>query len=386
LRKAWPFAFYFTYFAGVAFIFPFTVLFYQSLGFSGTQIGILTGLGPLITLLSAPFWTGLADTTLRHRLIMSVVMLVGIVVIIAIPLLTTFAPVLLLVCLLNIFFAPTSSFADSATMHILADQKEMYGRLRLGGTIGFGVVAPIAGMLVQNYGLKMAFWGAAAFYFMAFIFSQKLVYSPSQATVSMMNGIRILLTDRRWIYFLILALTGGLSIAVTNNYLFVYLKELGANETTMGWALTIGTICEVPVLFFANHLIKRFKSYGLMILSMIITGIRLLLFAASNTPNELLLLQLLNGLTFPAMWMAGVSYADENAPEGLRTTAQGLFGAASFGVGMAIGGFFGGLLVESIGGRGMYLVSGSVVLATVAIITVIGWRQLAEPGVLPEIA
>jgi MFS family permease len=86
------------------------------------------------------------------------------------------------------------------------------------------------------------------------------------------------------------------------------------------------------------------------------------------------------------MWMAGVSYADENAPEGLRTTAQGLFGAASFGVGMAIGGFFGGLLVESIGGRGMYLVSGSVVLATVAIITVIGWRQLAEPGVLPEIA
>jgi PPP family 3-phenylpropionic acid transporter len=221
---------------------------------------------------------------------------------------------------------------------------------------------------------------------MAFIFSQKLVYSPSQATVSMMKGIRILLTDRRWIYFLILALTGGLSIAVTNNYLFVYLKELGANETTMGWALTIGTICEVPVLFFANHLIKRFKSYGLMILSMIITGIRLLLFAASNTPNELLLLQLLNGLTFPAMWMAGVSYADENAPEGLRTTAQGLFGAASFGVGMAIGGFFGGLLVESIGGRGMYLVSGSVVLATVAIITVIGWRQLAEPGVLPEIA
>jgi len=386
LNRAWPFAFYFTYFAGVAFIMPFVVLFYQSLGFSGTQIGLLTGLGPLITLFSAPFWTGLADKTLRHRPVMSLVMLIGIIAIISFPFLKAFIPVLLLVGVLNIFFAPTASFADSATMHMLADRKEMYGRLRLGGTIGFGLAAPLAGLLVQNYGLKMAFWGAAAFYFLAFIFSQKFIYSPSPANVSMTTRMRTLLTDRRWIYFLTLALVGGLSVAVTNNYLFVYLKELGANETTMGFALTIGTICEVPVMFFANKLIKRFKAYGLLIFATVITGIRLLLFAASNTPNALLLLQLLNGFTFPALWIAGVSYADENAPAGLSTTVQGLFGAASFGVGMAVGGFVGGLLVQNIGGRGMYLISGYIVLATVTIITLVGWRQLAKPRALPDTA
>jgi len=71
------------------------------------------------------------------------------------------------------------------------------------------------------------------------------------------------------------------------------------------------------------------------------------------------------------MWLAGVAYADELAPAGMKSTAQGLFGAMSFGFGAAIGGFLGGLLLESIGGRGMYLVFGLIILGGLALIEVI---------------
>lgn len=70
---------------------------------------------------------------------------------------------------------------------------------------------------------------------------------------------------------------------------------------------------------------------------------------------------------FPAMWLAGVSYADENAPAGLKSSAQGLFGAMTFGVGAAVSGFIAGPLLESIGGRGMFLVFGIVILVGVAV-------------------
>ncbi len=68
------------------------------------------------------------------------------------------------------------------------------------------------------------------------------------------------------------------------------------------------------------------------------------------------------------MWLAGVSYADENAPAGLKSTAQGIFGAMTFGFGSALGGFVGGLLLESIGGRSMFFVLGIVILVGLGLI------------------
>ncbi|HET6823683.1 MAG TPA: hypothetical protein VFH34_13630, partial [Anaerolineales bacterium] len=64
---------------------------------------------------------------------------------------------------------------------------------------------------------------------------------------------------------------------------------------------------------------------------------------------------------------AGVSYADEHAPPRLKSSAQGLFGAMTFGVGSAAAGFLGGLLLGTIGGRGMFLVLGIIVLVGLAV-------------------
>jgi len=143
--------------------------------------------------------------TRRHRLIMSLALLVGVVMMLLFPLLNAFAPVLLVSVLFNAFFAPVSSFADSATMVMLAGEEEMYGRIRLGGTIGYGLTAPIVGMLVQNHDLKWAFWGCAALFLLAFIVSQKLVYSQVKADDPARRSVRVLLANPRWLLFLSLA-------------------------------------------------------------------------------------------------------------------------------------------------------------------------------------
>jgi PPP family 3-phenylpropionic acid transporter len=386
MSTIWPFTLNFLLYAATAFVSPFIVLYYQGLGFTGTQIGLLTGIAPLITFFSVPLWTGLADATRRHRLIMSLAILVGVITLSTFPLLNAFTPVLLIVILLNIFVAPVTSFTDTATMFMLADEKEMYGRIRLGGTIGYGLAAAIAGVLVQNCGLKFAFWGSATLFLLGFIVSQKLVYSQLKANDPAGGRVRTLLTNPRWLLFLVVAFAGGSALAALNNFFFPYMKELGASESTMGLALTMGTITEIPVLFFGNRLIKRLKPYGLLMLAMVVTGIRLLSFAASGTPSLALFIQLLNGLTFPAMWMACVSYADESSPKGMKTTAQGLFGAMVFGFGTAVGGFVGGPLLESMGGRVLYLVSGVFTLATVAIVTLIQRYLPAEQKTSPNVA
>jgi len=382
LSGKWPFAFNFVVLAGYAFVLPFLVLFYQSCGLTGTQIGILTGITPLITMVGSSSWTALADARRKHRLIMSLALLMGAILIFAFPFFNTFGPILMLAVLFYVFYGPVSPLADSAAMHMLAEKKEMYGRVRLGGTIGFGLAAYLAGLLVQEYGLRWAFWGSAALLGLALIISQKLAYKPEATRESTWSGIGRLLGNPRWILFLILAGAGGLAMAGTNTYLFPFLKELGASESTMGLAMTMGTTSEIPVLYFGHHLVKRFKPFRLLVLAILFTGLRLLAFAASSTPSMALTVQLLNGLTFPAMWIAGVAYADEHAPTGLSATAQGMFGAMVFGFGSALGGFAGGPLMESIGGRGTYTVFGSVVLIIVLVVALFQ-RYLPKESAMP---
>jgi PPP family 3-phenylpropionic acid transporter len=363
--------FYMLYYAAVSFYMPFIVIYFQGLGFSGAQIGLLTGIAPLITLVGAPLWTGLADARHCHKLIMSLALFSAAVLAIIFPWTKTLLPVLLLVGLFSLFSAPIISFADSATMSMLAGEKEMYGRVRLGGTIGWGLMAPVAGILIQAYGINLAFWGYAALILATLLISQKLTFKQSVTTVSLQGDVRRMLTNRRWVFFLSLAFVGGIAFASVNSFLFPYLEELGASRTTMGIALTISTLGELPVLFFANLLLKRFKSFGLFVIGITITGIRLLLYAAFNFPAGILFFQLLNGMTFPIVWVAGVSYVDENSPVDMKATGQGLLGATVLGFGGALGGLLGGLMLGSFGGQAMYLVIGIIVLVSVGVVTLL---------------
>ena len=384
MKKIWPFSFYFWYFAGIAFMSPFVVLFFQNRGFSGAQIGLLAGLSPLITMVCTPIWTGLADIRRRHGLIMAVSLLGSSLSVFAFPFLTTFLPILVVVVLFSIFLSPAASLADSATMGMLADERDLYGRLRLGGTIGFAIAAPIAGWLVQEYGLKIAFWGSALMFLLAFGISQKFVHPTwelhEEDKTSFSSGIRVMITNPRLLLFFAGALVGGFTVAMSNNYFFPYMKELGADTSSMGLALALGTVGEMPVLFFGNRLLQFFKAYPLFILSLVITGVRLLLFSFAGNPSQAMLIQIFSGMAFPAMWMAGVSYVDENAPAGLSASAQGIFGAIVFGVGSALGGFTGGALLESIGARGMCLVFGIVTLLIMALVMLAG--RLLPRGII----
>jgi PPP family 3-phenylpropionic acid transporter len=383
MKKFWPFTFYFLYFAALSSAMPFFVLFYQGLGFNGTEIGLLTGIPPLITLVASPFWTSLADARQWHKLVMGLGILVAVLVVFLLPAFTGFVIVFSMIILFNIFISPVASLADSGTMTMLGDERAMYGRIRLGGTIGWGLFAPIAGALVENYGLRVGFWTFSAIMLLNLFVSQKLVHSSHEEGTVKPGGIRVFLTSRRWISFFFISFLGGVGSFSAAAYLFPYMAELGADESTMGLALTISTLSEMPTFFLAHRLVKKFGSYGLLTLTLVMFGVRSLLYAAVSVPSMVLIVQIFGGMIFPAMWTAGVSYADEHAPAGLKSSAQGLFGAMSFGVGSAFSGFISGLLLERMGGRGMFLVLGIIIL--IGLVVAEGIRRLfPEKQDLPQ--
>jgi MFS family permease len=378
MKKIWPFSFYFFYFGAIATMLPYLVLYYGELGLAGRQIGFLTALPPLITLISAPLLTGVADSTHRHHLVLSLSILFSIFFILAVSMVTSFWQLLPLIVMFAFFIAPTNPLADSATMSMLEGEREMYGRVRLGGSFGWAVTSIMAGMIIEQSGLHSSFYMFAILMFITMLVGQKLKFTKVEVRVSVRHGIQALLGKPRWVLFLAMSFMAGIGLAVVNTYLLFYMDELGSSKTLMGLTLVVATIAEIPILFFSNRLISRLKAHGLLVFGVAMTGIRLLLLAAVTQPIGVTVVQLMNGLTFSVIWVAGVTYANDNAPRGISSTAQGLFGSVLMGFGAATGNFLGGFLIDAFDTRLMFLFFGVLVLGSLAVFSLVERRLPAE--------
>jgi PPP family 3-phenylpropionic acid transporter len=361
------------YFAALAAFQPYLVLYWQSVGLTGPQIGVVSFAIPLVIMVSSPLWTGLADARRIHRPLLAVAIVGTAAAGASVPLVTSFGPALLVSSLFAFFVAPIVPMSDSATMSSLAAEGTpgMYGRVRLGGTFGWALAAPIIGALVAATRIPVAFWTYAALMLVAMFIGLQLRFPPQTVRARVLQGMRSLAGQRAWVFFLLIGFVTGLGFAAINVYLFPYLKELGVSTTVAGLALTISTVSEIPVLFFANRILRRLGARGMLNLAVVLTGVRLILYAVFATPAAVLALQLVNGFTFPAFWVAGVAYANENAPPGMEASAQGLFNAVVAGIGSAMGGLLGGLLIAAVGGRGMFLVFGVIVLGGFGLLTLL---------------
>jgi len=378
MRKIVPFTFYVVIFAAIAAYKPYLVLYYQSLNFTGAQIGSLVGIAPIITIFLVPIITGFADASNRHKLVLGILLLVTLASTVVLPVITTFLPMLIVITVSAVLWAPVMPLTNSATMYMLGEQRDLFGRIRLGGTLGFSVGGILVGSLVQNTGLRVAFYSASVLFILAFLVSLKFEHGSKEIKKKRdWSQAGKLLMNPHFLLFLVIGLSGSIAFTTINTYLFPYMDELGAPESMMGLALTFGTLTEIPVLFFINRFIKRFSAYAVLIFSLVMTVVRFSLLAIAPSATIVLLIQLLNGFNYPILSVAGVTYADEQAPPEFRATAQGLFQITITGIGSAIGGFIGGILFEGIGAKGMYLSFAIFVAIVLVVVSIV--RQFLPP-------
>ncbi len=373
-----PSMYYFLYYGAISILFPFLALFYQSQGLTGSQIGLLAAISPIISFFGAPLWTGAADASHRHKLV-AMLSITGVVIITFIfPGIASFGGLLLMISLYAFFGAPTGSLVDAAVLTMLGNRKERYGRIRLWGTIGYGIVAPFAGNLIGRLGLKWAFWGYAILMLGGLLVITQIPFRQSHSNGSFRGGLRVLFANQSWMLFLVMVFIAGIGMATINNYLFVYMQSLGASKTLMGFALTVSTISEIPAMFFSDRLLRRFGARGMLVIAMTTIGLRLLCYSLTTQPWVVLVIQLVHGLTFAAIYTAGVHYADQIAPPGMKSTTQGMFSGTLMGFGSAAGGLLGGLLLDQFSPGGMYAFSGTLVLVGLIVFLVVERRLVAK--------
>ncbi len=367
-------AFYFLYYAALASLMPYLAIYFASRGLSGLEIGMLTSILPLVTMLGAPFWTEIADATGRHRTVLVSVIAVVLAAAFALSLATHIVPLALLTALLAFHLAPSMPLLDHAVLEALGDRAHAYGRQRVWGAVGWAVAAPAAGWATSTFGLPWAFYLFLAIMPWVAVVAARVPFAASVGTRRIGGGLSLVLRDSRWIPFLLTGFAGGVGLAVVSYFLPLHLRDLGASYTLIGVAVAIPAISEIPFMVLGGLLLASVGPRRMLIVAVAMMALRLLLSGLITEPVALALVQVLHGPSFGVLWIAGVAYARELAPQGSRAVAQGLFLAVTGGLGGFAGSLLGGVTYDALGGAGTFLVAAAFTALAAVLLAV--WRPV----------
>ncbi|MDA0748166.1 MAG: major facilitator superfamily domain-containing protein 6 [bacterium] len=349
MKTTAPKAFYFFFFAALGALSPYLVLYYQDLGFTGRQIGLLAGIPPLIALVSSPFWGAVADARQRHKQVLVLAMAGTLIAAGLLSQTTQLFWLLPVVSLYAFCLAPVIPLVDNAVLDLLGDRRDEYGRLRLWGTIGWGVSAVGVGVLAERGGLGWPFGCFLVLMSGGLLAGACLPAGPVKARRPFWVGFRELMGKRAWVVLMGTVFIVGVCSAIVRNFLFLHLESLGAGRDLMGLSLTFAVVGELPVFFFSDRMLRRWGPRGLLIFSILAFSLQAFLFSLMWVPWLVLPFQMLHGPSFSALLTARIAYAKEIAPEGLGATAQGLLSGVSAGLASSAGALIGGVLYDGVG-------------------------------------
>jgi nucleoside transporter len=268
-------------------------------------------------------------------------------------------PTLLFIFLLLAMFCymPTWSLTNAVAM--AHSPAEVFPQIRMFGTIGW-IAAALFSIVAKELfstkidGTAIPFLCGAATAVVAAIVNFTLPHTPPQAKgqkASVMDALGLramgLMKDWRFAAFLIISTL----IMVPFSMYFSYASEFFTNKgyelitAKMSW----GQVSEMVFMPFVGLVIVRMGIKKTIVIGMTAQIIRYIAFwcGGAYQPEILYYLAILiHGIIFGCIVVGGQMFVNKKAPAEIRAQGQGMFALMVFGVGMLIGTFFNGMLID----------------------------------------
>ena len=359
---------FFTVWAAVGMFFPFLSIYYRSIGLSGTQIGLIGMLGALSSAVGSTVWGMLNDRHGRLPAIYTLIIAGVILLSQAVAHLRVFTMLLPTAAALSFFTSGLSPLLDSAALRILGPYRQSYGAYRLWGTLGFIVTCTISGLYLEYTGLGAIFVGYPLVLGLFWLATRRLPERAPGQGLHLLAGLKVMVRNAHWLLFAASVFILWMASMAGLGFLPIVIREMGASERTVGMNFTIAAIAEIPLLIGSSWALRRFGPTRLITVAMITYCVRMVLYSFMPSYSWALWISLFQSLSYCPFLVGSVAYANEQAPDHLKSTSQGLL-ATMMNLASLIGSPAGGWLFDHAGRLTMYLILAGVCLSALILFT-----------------
>jgi nucleoside transporter len=325
----------------------------ETLRFSGAQVGLAYGTTALAAMIS-PFFVGLiADRFFATERLLAALHLAGAVVLFIASTQTAFGALYGVLLLYTLCYMPTLALTNSLSFHQMSDPGREFPGVRVLGTIGWivaGLTIGTLGLEATAIPMRMAAGASAVLGVFSLLLPhtppKRLGHRPTLGDVLGLDALR-LLRDRSFAVFVL----GSFLVCIPLQFYYAFtnpfLNEIGV--TNAAGKMTLGQMSELGFMLVMPRFFRRLGVKYMLLVGMAAWTARYILFALGDNGALVWMLYagiVLHGICYDFFFVTGQIYVDTKAPADVRAAAQGFIAFVTLGVGMFIGSWLSGLVVD----------------------------------------
>lgn len=350
--------FFFSMFASM---FSFVSVYLLDKGFTNSTIGTVLSITGILAIIIQSIVANFLDTHSDFRLQNALSINILIILIGSILLLFTSNNLFILFFIILIFSIAQASETLINSLAFIFEKFGIdinYGVGRGIGSLAFAVTTMIVGNVVNQTNPEIIPFFYTLFSLSLLIAVRSFKHPKEQHTTVENNSETNLASKQSFIGFIsqykrLLLVVVGIGFVMfmhilLNNFFIQILLPIGGNSATMGNAIFLGAIVELPAMFNYKRIEKRFPANTLLkIAALFFIAKHVLTYFATNM-LMIYIAQFIQIGGFALMYPAGVSYVHSVVSEKDLVKGQSLFTSA-MAMSSIAGNFFGGILLDSLG-------------------------------------
>jgi PPP family 3-phenylpropionic acid transporter len=374
---------------GFGVFFPFFSMYLrENAGLTGTQLGAVLAVLPLVGIAAQPMWAYVADRTGRRGQVLTLLSLGAATCCTALGGVHSFAAILAVTALLATFWMALIPTCVSVTLALSgAGGPHAFGRIRVWGTVGFLLLVVSFPWLLdtfqENRGLAVAEGGPSkpglgvmfpvtgALVLIGGLVALALPRGGALALRAHRGDWRRLLRHGPFVRVLFFALVAYLFLQGPMGMFAVFVRARGGTLESVSQMWIPMLLLEIPLIALSGTTLARVGARGLLAIGVIAGGTRWAMCGFAPDLRWVYAASLLHGVTVMGLVIGAPLYVEAVVPARLRSTGQGILAMFGISIGGISSNLGAGWLLERFGAGAPYVVGGLGALALAVLLPLI---------------
>lgn len=352
----------------IAILTSFFPLYFQEIGLSKIEIGMVMAAGPFISIFANPFWGYWSDRLQNVRKILVLLLIGNLLATIVVFQLRDYALIFAFMVVFFFFNSPTFSQSNSLILNAIENTRYKFGAFRLWGSLGWAIIAVLAGPVLSWMGLVNLWllYGAMMLVSLAFTFGlPRGNIAAAKPKAGRQSYWKVMFSSKIFFVFVVLGVLISVPNSINQTFVSLYIANLGGSKELIGWSVFLSAIFEIPVFLLLDRYLKKSTNvmFGCLTVISVLFTLRWLLMSVVGGPVHIVLIQVLHCITFGGYYYVGTSLSAHLIPGEYRATGQAIYALTWGGISGIAAGLVGGWMFDSLGPRTMYEISAIVAAA-----------------------